>query len=105
MPVFDLVDQQPLLFSWGADLALVWSHGSAIYNMGVIPDNRLDMLILDRATLAPKSALLEIANSGQGGLLDTQFAAVGANDLLALFHITFHMFSVPGSASVRCAPL
>jgi hypothetical protein len=85
-------------------VAVTWARGTHIYICGgCIPDHRIDLVLVDAATLSPVSAVATIERERTGGLLRRQVAVLG-DTLLTTFGITFHVHEEPGSASFRCVP-
>src|SRR6185436_18251059 len=64
---------EPTLVPFGEALAVLWGHGSHIYSCaGCHPDHRIDLMLIDPATLTPVSNVVSIDNGGApraGGLL------------------------------------
>jgi hypothetical protein len=83
-------------------VAVTWARGTHIYICGgCIPDHRIDLVLVDAATLSPVSGVATIERERTGGLLRRQVAVLG-DTLLTTFGITFHVHEEPGSASFRC---
>jgi hypothetical protein len=101
----DVDEVEPALVPFGDTLGLLWGHGSHIYACsGCVPDHRIDLLLLDPATLTPVSNLLSLNNGGDpkaGGLLRRRVAVLG-DSLLTTYLLTFHTYATPGSAVFTC---
>jgi hypothetical protein len=106
-PEPDTDEVEPALTKLGDSVAVTWARGSRIYVCGgCIPDHRIDMLLVDPASLAPLADVLTIQpgpTARSGGLLRRDVAAVGSS-LLATFNLTFHVHATPGSATFACDP-
>jgi hypothetical protein len=101
----DEVDQvEPSFARWGSSIALFWARGSHIYFCaGCIPDHSVSMVLIDPATLNPRSNVVTIDPPETGGLLQRHVAAAGEDTLLMTVGIQFHVHSEPGLAALRCA--
>lgn len=102
----DSVDEvEPTLVRFGDAVAVLWGRGQHIYACGgCVPDHRIDMVLLDPATLAPLSAVATITNGGglgAGGLLGKQ-SLVRGNAILTTFRTTFHTYATAASAVFTC---
>jgi len=101
----DIDDVEPTLVPFGDALAVLWGHGSHVYRCaGCAPDHRIDLLLVDPATLTPVSNLLSLYNGGiprAGGLLRKRVAVL-ADSLLTTYLLTFHTYATPGSAVFSC---
>ena len=101
----DVDEVEPTLVPFGEALAVLWGHGSHIYSCaGCVPDHRIDLLLVDPATLTPVSNLLSLNNGGSpkaGGLLRRRVAVLG-DSLLTTYLLTFHAYAIPGSAVFSC---
>jgi hypothetical protein len=104
-PEPDTDEVEPALTKLGDNVAVTWARGSRIYVCGgCIPDHRIDMLLVDPATLTPLGDVLTLqpgATTRAGGLLRRDVAALGSS-LLATFNLTFHVHATPGSATFAC---
>lgn len=101
-----IVHEQNLEPSWvevGDDLGLVWAKGGVIYICaGCIPDDHLELVVLDGETLAPVSNVVSLSNGlTNGGLRRPEVVRTGS-DLLIVPSITYHVTAEAGSATVRC---
>jgi hypothetical protein len=101
----DVDEVEPTLVPFGDAIAVLWGHGSHTYACGgCVPDHRIDLLIVDPATLTPVSNLLSLSNGGSpmaGGLLRARVAVLG-DAFLATYLLTFHTYATPGSAAFVC---
>jgi len=96
-------DETPLLFDLGTDVALAWSHGTfTLVCAGCMPDNKIQLVVLDRATLSPKSNLAEIVNTDMYGGLTRPVIARQGMDFLAVYDITLHVSAYPGTGAIHC---
>ncbi len=107
----EVEEVQPVLVPFGDHVALFWSSGSVIYICThCSPHHRIDMVLLDPATLVPVSEPTSLVPSGAGGMLDPSGgfldlqAAVTGDDFLMTFAERFHVSADPLSATVRCTP-
>ncbi|MCC7382062.1 MAG: hypothetical protein IT384_09540 [Deltaproteobacteria bacterium] len=97
----DVDEVEPVLFNLGTAAGVAWSRGSHIYACGgCMPDHRIDLVLLDPSDLVPVSNVVSIPPA-PSGLLGKSLSATGA-DLLATFHITYHVHFEPGSAALTC---
>jgi hypothetical protein len=102
----DSVDEvEPALVRFGDAVAVLWGRGQHIYACGgCVPDHRIDMVLLDPATLVPLSEVVTITNGGglgAGGLLGKQ-SLVRGNAILTTFRTTFHTYATGASAVFAC---
>jgi hypothetical protein len=101
----DVDEVEPSLVPFGDAVAVLWARGSHTYICaGCVPDHRIDLLLIDPATLAPLSNVVSLTNGGDpraGGLLRRQVAVVG-NSLLVPYLLQFHVHATPGSAVFEC---
>ena len=104
-PTADIDEVEPSLVEFGDAVAVLWARGTHIYICGgCVPDHRIDLLLIDPITLAPRSNVVSVGNGGgqkAGGLLRREVAVVGPS-LLTTFNLTFHVHATPGSASFVC---
>jgi hypothetical protein len=116
-PAESFDEVEPTLMPYGEAIAVLWSRGSHIYVCGgCVPDDRIDFVLVDPATLTPLSEVVSITNGGplglrpidagsggnvSGGLLRHRAAVLGDSVLLT-YLITFHTSTKPGSALIRC---
>jgi hypothetical protein len=103
---YDVDEVEPTLVPFGDAVAVLWGHGSHIYICGgCVPDHRVDLLLVDPATLAPVGNLVSLTNGGDprgGGLLRRQVGVLGSS-LLTTYLLTFHTSAKPGSAAFDCS--
>jgi hypothetical protein len=101
----DSVDEvEPVLIHHGAQVALLWGRGSHIYTCGgCVPDQDIELVLLDPITLTPRSNVATLPAPKVGGLLHKR-ASVRAGAILTTFEVTFHTSSDPGFAAFACAP-
>lgn len=101
----DADEVEPALVPFGDALAVMWGRGSHVYRCGgCVADHRIDLLLVDPATLTPVSNLVSVNNGGDpkaGGLLRRRVAVLG-DSLLTTYLLTFHTFAAPGSALFTC---
>jgi hypothetical protein len=104
-PTVDIDEVEPSLVPLGDTVAVLWGRGTHIYICGgCVPDHRIDVLLIDPVTLAPRSNVVSVGNGGgnkAGGLLRREVAVLGSS-LLTTFNLTFHVHATPGSASFVC---
>jgi hypothetical protein len=102
-PVTNEENVAPSLTAQGEDVALVWSQGSVIYMCaGCMPDNRLQFVMLDGATLAPASAVLTLTNpAAQGGLV---YPATAWRDdaLTVAAAVGYHVSGEGAAGTITC---
>ncbi len=81
-------------------VALTWGRGKIIYVCaGCMPDDTLHFLLLDPQDFKPVSALVKhVARSGLTG----QAIARNGKDFVTVANVTFHVNSVPASATIHC---
>jgi hypothetical protein len=103
-PVPDEENVHPVWIDLGEDVGLLWSQGSVIYTCGgCTPDNHLNFVVLDGATLAPKSNVVRLDNPAlSGGLIHPQISEQGA-DLLVVAEVGYRTSSDSMTATLRCA--
>jgi hypothetical protein len=96
------VDQvEPSLLPFGDSIAVLWGKGTHIYLCGgCVPDHSIQLVLLDPATLSPRSDVVSIPPTN-GGLLRRAEAVIGDQILMTL-QITFHVSANPGVAAFRC---
>lgn len=100
--VDDLDAVEPRLMKMGDDVVLMWSEGAHIYICaGCMPDNRIQVVTLDPASLVPTSNVVELAPQGPGGFLVRQDQVIGS-DILSIFQVTFHVHSDTASGGFSC---
>jgi hypothetical protein len=102
---------EPSLVAYGDAVAVLWSRAKNIVICGgCIPDNRIDMVLIDPADLTPVSNVVTLVNDKPnpgssslppGGLLRRQVAKLGQS-LLTMFDVTFHVHHTSASASFSC---
>jgi len=101
----DVDEVEPTLVPFGDAVAVFWGRGSHIYICGgCVPDNSIELLLIDPATLTPLSNLISLTNGGDprgGGLLRRRVAVLGES-LLTTYLLNFHVHATPGSAVFRC---
>lgn len=98
-----VTDETPQLFDLGGDVALTWSHGTfTLICAGCMPDNKLQLVVLDRSTLVPQSNVAEIVNTEMYGGLTRPVIARQGMDFLAVYDITLHVSAYPGSGAFHC---
>jgi hypothetical protein len=106
-PEAEVDEVEPTLLPFGDAVAVMWGRGSHIYACaGCVPDHRIDLVLVDPATLQPLSDPVTISpgeTQRPGGLLRRQVAVLGST-LLATFNLTFHVHATPGSATLTCEP-
>ncbi|MBN2359836.1 MAG: hypothetical protein JXR83_10310 [Deltaproteobacteria bacterium] len=96
-------DETPLLLDLGSDVALAWSHGTfVVICAGCMPDNKIQLVILDRATLTPKSNVADILNTETMGGLTSPVLARHGLDFLAVYDVTFHVNAIPATGTIHC---
>jgi hypothetical protein len=102
-PVGDVENLSPLLVPVGTDLGLLWSKGSVIYICaGCTPDNALNFVVLDGATLRPKSTVLSIPSPDErGGLTKGELAGKDGNFAL-LTSVQYHVTSAMALGRISC---
>jgi hypothetical protein len=99
--VDDVDSIEPHLARFGSNVALSWSTGNHIYVCaGCVPDNKIELVVIDEETLAPVSNVVELVPTS-GGLLRRRIAVLG-DDLASIFQITFHVHSETGTGAFRC---
>jgi hypothetical protein len=105
-PEDDVSIVEPRLARFGDTIALTWARGTIIYQCGgCMPDHRLELVLLDPDSLAPRSEVL--TNLGQGapsGLGHYDLVTSGA-ELMTAFQIEYHVSADPGTLSLRCGAL
>lgn len=103
-PVPDEENVHPVWIDLGDDVGLLWSQGSVIYICsGCMPDNHLNFVVLDGATLAPKSNVVRLENPApRGGLIHPQISGQGS-DLLVVAEVGYHTSAESMTATLRCA--
>jgi hypothetical protein len=101
----DIDEVEPTLVRFGDAVAVLWGRGSHIYICGGCqPDNSIDLVLIDPATLTPVSNQLSLTNGGDpraGGLLRRRVVRLGES-LLTTYLLNFHVHATPGSAAFRC---
>jgi hypothetical protein len=99
----DVDEVEPTLVPFGDAVAVLWGHGTHIYACaGCVPDHRIDVMLIDPATLSPLSNVEAITNGGKtGGLLRRRVVAL-ADTLLMAYQLTFHTMVKASSAAVSC---
>jgi hypothetical protein len=104
----DSVDEtEPMLIRRGDAVAVTWAHGSHIYICsGCVPDERIDLLLVDPADLTPLSEVVSLTKDAtiEGGGLVRHETAVLGNRLVTTFRQTFHTWNSPGSGTFTCDP-
>jgi hypothetical protein len=102
----DIDEVEPTLVPFGDAVAVLWGRGNHIYICGgCVPDNSIELLLVDPTTLTPVSNQLSLTNGGDpkaGGLLRRRVAVLDQT-LLATYLLNFHVHATPGSAAFRCA--
>jgi hypothetical protein len=96
----------PVLFAMGQDIGLLWSRGSVIYVCGgCMPDNHLELVVMDGDDFTPVTELLTIPNlEPMGGFVHPLIAPVGAH-LAVAATLQFHIAGAAASGAVRCTSL
>lgn len=101
VPDVDAVE--PHLMKMGDDVALMWSEGTHIYICaGCMPDNRIQLVTLDPATLVPTSNVVELGPQNEGGFLSRK-EAVNGDDIVSIFQVTYHVTAETATGGFRCA--
>jgi hypothetical protein len=104
-PTPEVDEVEPTLVPFGDAVAVLWGRGSHIYFCaGCAPDDGIDLLLVDPATLAPLSNVVSITNGGgrdAGGLMRHRVAVQG-HTLLVTYLLTFHAHATAGSATFSC---
>ncbi|MGC4065130.1 MAG: hypothetical protein QM784_10885 [Polyangiaceae bacterium] len=102
-PVADVENLSPVLVPVGSDLGLLWSRGSVIYICaGCTPDNALNFVVLDGATLRPKSAVLSIPSPDEGGGLTDGELSGKDGDFALLTSVQYHVTSAMALGRISC---
>jgi hypothetical protein len=96
----------PVLFSLGQDVGLLWSRGTIIYICGgCMPDNHLEAVVMDGDDFTPLSELVTMANNEpMGGFVRPMVAPVGEH-LVVVATLQFHIAGSAASGVLRCAAL
>jgi hypothetical protein len=96
----------PFLFPVGDHLGLLWSRGSVIYVCaGCMPDNHLELVVMDADDFTPVSSLLTIPNDQpMGGYIRPMVAPVGDHFVVAA-SLRFHVSGNPATGAFQCAPV
>jgi hypothetical protein len=101
----DIDEVEPTLVPFGDAVAVFWGRGGHIYICGgCVPDNSIELVLVDPATLTPVSNVLSLGNGGDprgGGLLRRRVAVLGES-LLTTYLLHFHVHATPGSAAFKC---
>lgn len=99
----DSVDElEPILVHHGEQVALLWGRGKHIYwCAGCVPDDDVELVLLDPHTLTPVSNVATVPPPMRGGLLEKR-ASLRAGVLLTTFEITYHTSSEPAFAAFAC---
>ncbi|HET6284782.1 MAG TPA: hypothetical protein VFH73_27750 [Polyangia bacterium] len=102
---------EPSLVRYGDAVAVLWARAKHIVVCGgCIPDNHIDLLLIDPTDLTPVSNVVSLVNdrpnaggSGlpSGGLLRRQAVNLGQS-LLTTFDIQFHTHHTSASAAFSC---
>lgn len=93
---------EPTLLPFGDSVALLWGKGTHIYICGgCMPDTTVELVLLDPATLDPRSNVATLAPGKTGGFLRREATVVGKT-LLTTFEVTFHVSMAPGTAAFSC---
>jgi hypothetical protein len=102
-PVPDEENVDPAWVDLGEDVGLLWSQGSVIYVCGgCMPDNHLQLVVLDGETLQPKTGVLRLDNpASQGGLIRPQIVAAGSDQII-VGEVGYHTDAEAMTATVRC---
>jgi hypothetical protein len=104
-PVADQDDVEPQLLAFAGRVAVLWGHGNRIYLCaGCVPDNGIEMMIVDPVQLVPLSNVATVTNGGApkaGGLL-ARGAVVMGQAVLTTYNLTFHTTQRLGSAAFTC---
>jgi len=109
--VAGIEEVEPSLVPYGDAVAVLWAPAKHIVVCGgCIPDNRIDMVLIDPADLTPVSNVVSLVNDKPnpgssslppGGLLRRQVVNLGQS-LLTTFDVTFHVHHTSASASFSC---
>jgi hypothetical protein len=104
-PVEDKELISPLLVSMGEDVGLLWSAGRVIYVCaGCRPDHALDFVVLDGASLRPKSNVVTFPSPDPGGGLVTGQLAGENGDYTLLTEVQYHVSAQLASGRLTCTP-
>lgn len=101
-PVMDVQNSHPVLVAAPPYVALIWSMGTIIHVCaGCVPDDVLELVLLDPVALVRASKVVELESPAGGGLLLPTLVTDGT-DFLTTFDVTYHTSSTPAAAVVRC---
>jgi hypothetical protein len=103
-PIEHIDEVEPSLVAFGDFIAASWSRGTHLYACpSCVPDHRIDLMLIDPATLTPVSNVVSLTRDPVkgGGLLRREVAVLGSS-LLTTFDQRFHTYAIPASATFSC---
>lgn len=102
-PVTNQERVEPQLIPRGDDIGLLWSEGSVIYFCaGCMPDNQLDFVMLDGATLSPASDVVTLTNPAEQGGLITPAGVWQGDSLTVVAAVGYHVNGEGAAGALEC---
>ena len=104
-PVEDVELVSPRFLGIGDDIGLLWSEGSVIYVCaGCTPNNGLNFVVLDGASLRPKSKVVTFPSpEAHGGLVSAEMASANG-ETSVVTAVQYHTTSSLASGRLTCSP-
>lgn len=102
-PVASQERVSPKLLEHDGSVGLLWSEGSVFYICaGCMPDNHLNFVMLDGATLAPSSETLTLTNPASDGGLIAPVGVWRGDDLSVVAAVAYHTSGEGAAGTITC---